>query len=388
MTTQSPPTLKRMSRKTWIWMFCGILAVAHAGLCLFLSFTGWPDGEPYSFPTYRMKWVLKLLELPLLIFIHDPKATAGMRALEIVANSAAAGVITALVWRFKERDRIEKTWSGVLFACAMLGASIASVGSSAAALPGVDSKRESTVGIPARITDLVLPGGELEVLPQDAKTAVVLRITRVEPHGTDHRYDIEWTGLDPGRHDLRAFLRRKDGTDTSNLPEIAVDVRSVLGPGQVKPNHPPEHAAPRFGGYRGLMIGLGIAWALGLVAILFLFRKKRVEEHATRARPRTLAERLRPLVESAMAGTLDRAERAQLELGLVAYWRRRLGLDAERPDEAIAALRRHAEAGPLLNALDAWLYKPAGGERVDLAALLAPYKDLPPDALELAVETR
>jgi hypothetical protein len=133
MSTQPPPTLKRMSRKKWIWMFCGILAAAHAGLCFFLAFTGWPDGEPYSFPSYRLKWLLKLLELPLLIFIHDPEANPGVSALEIVANSAAFGVIVALVWLFKERGRIEKTWSGVLLACAAIGLGVASLVASAGA---------------------------------------------------------------------------------------------------------------------------------------------------------------------------------------------------------------------------------------------------------------
>jgi len=248
---------------------------------------------------------------------------------------------------------------------------------------GIGADRESTVGIPAAITDLVLPGTELEVLPSDAKTPVVLRITRVAPHGTDLRYDLEWTGLDVGAHDLRAYLRRKDGTDVSNLPEIAVKVRTVLPPGMVKPNAPPERDVPPFGGYRLWMIGTGIAWTIGLVGILFLFRSKRVVDHAAHARPKTLAERLRPLVESAMRGTLSSAERAQLELGLVAYWRRRLGLDAERPDAALAALRLHAEAGPLLNQLDTWLYKPGTSGSVDVAALLAPYEDLPPDAIDI-----
>ncbi len=248
---------------------------------------------------------------------------------------------------------------------------------------GFEGQAQSTVGIPARITDLVLPGSELEVLPSDAKTAVVLRITRVAPHGTEFRYDLEWTGLDPGTHDLREFLRRKDGTDVSNLPEILVEVTSVLPPGIVQPNHPREGPVPQFGGYRTWMIATGVAWAIGLIAIAFLFRKKHLEGIEIRARPKTLAERLRPLVESAMAGTLSSAERAQLELGLVAYWRRRLGLDAQTPTEALATLRRHDEAGPLLNQLDAWLYKPASIEHVDVAKLLAPYQNLPPDALEL-----
>jgi hypothetical protein len=242
-------------------------------------------------------------------------------------------------------------------------------------------KRESTVGIPARIDDLVLPGSELEVLPQTAKTPVVLRIARVEPHGTDFRYDIEWTGLDAGPHDLRAFLRRKDGTSVDGLPEIHVEARSVLPAGHVLPNHPADADVPRFGGYRAWMIAFGVAWAAGLGWILWGFRTKRIAV-AEAARPRTLAERLRPLVERAMQGTLGSAERAQLELSIVAYWRRRLGLDALSPDAALAELRRHGEAGPLLVQLDAWLYRPAGGEHVDVARLLAPYKDLPPDVLD------
>ncbi|MBL8863246.1 MAG: hypothetical protein JNK02_14715 [Planctomycetes bacterium] len=250
-----------------------------------------------------------------------------------------------------------------------------------AAAAGAQSARESSVGIPARITDLVLPGTELEVLPQTAKTPVVLRIARVARHGSDFRYDLEWTGLDPGTHDLRAFLRRKDGTDLSDLPEIQVETHSVLPAGQVLPSPPQGGAVPRFGGYRAWIVGLGLAWAAGLAWILWTFRTKRVA-FVEATRPRTLAERLRPLVESALRGTLGEAERAQLELSLVAYWRRRLGLDAQRPDAALAALRAHPEAGPLLNGLDAWLYRPAGPDPVDLARLLAPYQDLPEDALD------
>ncbi len=292
-------------------------------------------------------------------------------------NSALIGFIVAVVFALVLRTRARRPstlWTAPILLAGLL------VTPSLAASPG--DTRSSTVGIPARITDLVLAGSEIEVLPQDAKTPVVLRILRVAPHGTDLRYDIEWTGLDVGRHDLRTFLRRKDGTDLANLPEIAVDVRSVLAAGMVKPNHPPDGDVPGFGGYRAWMIGLGIAWVVGLVVILLGFRKKRAADRAAAPRPRTLAERLRPLVESAMAGTLGNAERAQLELGLVAYWRRRLGLDAERPDAAIAALRAHPEAGPLLAQLDAWLHKPGPREAIDLDALLAPYRNLAPDALE------
>ncbi len=257
------------------------------------------------------------------------------------------------------------------------------VASISASTTFAEDRRESSVGIPARITDLVLPGSELEVVAQVAKSPVVLRITRVAPHGTDFRYDIEWTGLDPGAHDLRAFLRRKDGADASGLPALPVTVLSVLPPGQVVPHHPPAGDVPAFGGYRTWWIVGGILWTIGLVWILLGFRRQRQRDAAVAAPPRTLAERLRPLVERALDGRLSRTERAQLELGLVAYRRRQLGLDDRQPAEAHAILREHAAAGPLLNQLDAWLHKPGRHDEVDVGALLAPYKDLPPDAIDV-----
>jgi hypothetical protein len=241
---------------------------------------------------------------------------------------------------------------------------------------------ESTVGLPARIEAIVLPGTELEAAPSDVKSPIVLRIAATYPHGSAFRYDLEFTGLDPGEYDLRSFLKRKDGTPTADLPAIPVAIRSVLPAGQVKPHTPGEGEHPGVGGYRTTLIAAGVAWLAGLAAILWVGRRKRREEEAARPRPRTLAERLEPLVESALAGNLSRSERAQLELGLVAYWRRRLGYEDKRPAETIQLLRDHPEAGPLLTNLEDWLHRPTRPERVDVAALLAPYRSLPADALE------
>lgn len=250
-------------------------------------------------------------------------------------------------------------------------------------------ERETTVGLPARIAELVLPGAELEVAPRRAHDPLVLRITRVSPHGDAFRYDLEYWALEPGEYDLRAWLRRKDGTPADlgdvKLAPIEVRVSSVLPPGQVKPRVPPVAELPSFGGYRALVVASGVAW---LVVLMLLLRggRERAALAAEAVRPLTLAERLRPLVERALRGQLSRAERARLELGLVAFWRRKLGLDARRPADALALLHAHAEAGPLLRSLEDWLHRPAPPTEVDLAALLAPYRDLPPDALERALE--
>ena len=252
----------------------------------------------------------------------------------------------------------------------------------------VPGPRIPTVGMPGRIEELVLPGPELEVLARDPKNPLVLRITRVSPHGAAFRYDFEYVGLEPGKYDLRDALRRRDGTplvsasDASGaLPSIPVEVHSVLAPGVVKPHAPEPGALPRIGGYRTLLIAGGVVWLVGLGLVLFGWRKRRQERAAAQWKPRSLAERLRPLVESALSGSLSREERAQLELGLVAYWRRRLSLEHEQPARMMTLLREHHEAGPLLSSLEAWLHMPVPPQDVDVNALLAPYRDLPEDSL-------
>lgn len=245
-----------------------------------------------------------------------------------------------------------------------------------------------SVGLPGRIEELVLPGSELEVRARSAEDPIVLRITRVSPHGDGFRYDLEYTGLEPGKFDLRDALRRKDGTPltsetgaASPLPPIEVEITSVLAPGVVKPNAPRGRDVPAMGGYVASLIAGGVAWIVGLVLILRMGRKRGEVRTSLAARPRTLAERLTPLVERAMKGELTRSERAQLEMSLVAFWRRKLGLEADAPAQTLPILRRHPQAGPLLESLEAWLHQPNTPRDVDLQALLAPYADLPADAM-------
>ena len=86
-----------------------------------------------------------------------------------------------------------------------------------------DDQRQATVGMPAHIDQLVLPGPELEVRPlDDSGSPVVLRITNAFRHGTAYRYDMVYYGLEPGKFDLRDYLRHKDGSSATDLPAIPV----------------------------------------------------------------------------------------------------------------------------------------------------------------------
>jgi hypothetical protein len=245
---------------------------------------------------------------------------------------------------------------------------------------------KSTVGMPARIEQRVLPGSELEVRPIDDRRApIVLRILGVYPHGTAFRYDFVYYGLDPGRYDLKNLLRRKDGSPTADLPPLPVLIEPLLPPGQLEPHPLSLSESPGLGGYRLYMVIGGLAWVVGLAAILLARRRKRVASGEAAGRALTLADRLKPLLDKAVAGELGAGEQAELERLLIGYWRRRLKLEDAPPAKLITLLRNHDEAGPLLRRLEDWLHRPAGTALpVDVTALLKPYQAIAADELEEA----
>lgn len=241
---------------------------------------------------------------------------------------------------------------------------------------------DPTVGMPATLSQVVIPGPELEVKPiEDLKTPLVVRILDVYPHGSAFRYDLTFYGIKPGTYNLTSFLRCKDGSPAEGLPELPVTITSVLPPGQVEPHKVEVTPSPILGGYRNLLLAGAMLWSAGVVLILYLTRRKPGVPGGESSRPLTLAERLKPLVETAAAGTLGPAGRAELERLLIGYWRRKLGLEHADPAKAISAMRQDPVAGPLLLRLEDWLHRPPGskGSNVDLSEFLLPYRDIPAD---------
>jgi hypothetical protein len=244
----------------------------------------------------------------------------------------------------------------------------------------VPKQHEASVGVPVTVRAVVWEGSALEVAPIELETPVVVRITDVWQHGGSLRYDLVAYGLDPGEYDLTDFVQRVDGTPVGELSPVPFSVLSILPPGQVEPNTLAAGEVPAVGGYERTLWIAGCVWLLGLAVILFAARRRHARAEQG-ARPASLAERLRPLVEDALAGKLTQADRAALELTLIAVWRKRLALEELGVAEALATLRTHAEAGPLLTCLEDWLHRPVGAAvaDVDLNDLLAPYRDLPAD---------
>jgi hypothetical protein len=192
---------------------------------------------------------------------------------------------------------------------------------------------------------------------------------------------LGFIGTTAGVFDLAPLLEHADGTVASGLEPIQVAIESTL---------PETVGSDLFGGtesepfranrYRATLIAIGVLWLAVPIAVLVVRRMRRqaAAPVVPPAPPPSLADQLRPLVQSAIAGTLDVAGRGQLELLLYSYWRERRGLDGLSQAEAVSALRRDESAGELLVAVERWLHdRPdaanRSAERVE--ALLAPYRD-------------
>ncbi len=244
-----------------------------------------------------------------------------------------------------------------------------------AAAQDSESLASSSVGLPVKIEQLVIPGPKVKAKPIVEKLApIVVRIIDVYPHGEALRYDLEFYGLEPGDYDLRDYLQREDGSDLSNAPAIPVKVAAVLPAGELMPRDRPPERVGRFGGYDILLAALGTIWILGLWALFAVGRRRGDAAGAEGGQVLTFADRLRPLVKQAQSGELDDAEMARLERLLLGFWRDRLGLGQEEASTAVPKLRQHEEAGQLLRTIERWVHDPRGREEdVDVAKLLEPY---------------
>ncbi|MEM1442057.1 MAG: hypothetical protein AAGF67_06915 [Verrucomicrobiota bacterium] len=234
-----------------------------------------------------------------------------------------------------------------------------------------------SVGMSGTLESVVLPGPALEAVPlTDPKTALVLRIVNRYPHGDSFRYDFEFYGLEPGPYDLIDYLQPEGEAEPVDLPALLIEVKSTLPEEQILPNALEATSPPKLGGYRmALLIG-GILWLLVMAWILFWKKSRNTEEEVSVEKPLSTADRLQPLLASAMTGTIEDEDRALLERLLLDHWRKKLELDPADPLEGMKAIRDHDEAGILVRRMEDWLHRPDQSfSDDDITELLKPYQN-------------
>lgn len=242
-----------------------------------------------------------------------------------------------------------------------------------------DKVLELTVGMSGKITQVVLPGSLLKAKEVDPRrTPIVVRIDAVFPHGENNRYDLTWFGLEPGPHNISDYLVREDGTSAADLPTISVNVKSILPSNRLRPNEVQQGFLARIGGYRVAVTLAVVVWIGGLLAILFVGRNKKVES-AAEIDQQTLSpvDRIQQLIEQAIkAGELGTADKADLDMRILNFFRGRRNLGDVAMGEALSALKNDEQAGPLLTGLERWFYSKNPPAADEVAAMLQPLKNL------------
>ncbi len=232
------------------------------------------------------------------------------------------------------------------------------------------------VGIEGDV-EITLGNGDYQPKPLDDRTPLILRIEKIE-HAADGKflYSFHYIGFESGPHKLVDYLINPDGSPATEVGDFTVNVESILPPdymGELNTYVP--RPFPWFGGYRMLLGALAAVWVLGLFAFYWFGRRKKTEVMIEQAPPPPgYAERMRPLVEQAATGKLSASGQAELERLMTGYWREKISLPGPRMADALAAMKRHPEAGAILRALERWLHRPGGASREEINGLLEPYR--------------
>ncbi len=228
---------------------------------------------------------------------------------------------------------------------------------------------------------VTLARGDYQPKPFDDRTALILRLEAVTPSADGkHVYDFHYMGFEPGIYQLSDYLIHPDGTLAIEIGEVQIEVKSILPPNHDGAlNRYLPRPFPWIGGYRMLLGILAALWVLGLLSFVWFYRRKKpvlmVDDTPP---PPTYAERMRPFVEAAAAGSLTSSGQAQLERLMTGYWREKLALpENQRMAESLAALMRDTQAGSLLRAMERWLHCPGGASAAEINSLLEPYLHSP-----------
>jgi len=238
-----------------------------------------------------------------------------------------------------------------------------------------------SVGMVAEVDSVILPGTELEGRALFNDAPMVVQVKNAFAHGDSFRYDLRYQGFEPGEHDLSKWLVRKDASSTEDLPAVLVKIRSVLPPGQQRPNDIESAELPSVGGYSFWAKTAVVAWVLGLLGLIFVgrSRKKKTQQEAPQV---SLADLLKDRLATAAKGEMTSGQYAELERVLFSMWRRRLGLEGITASEAVQKIRENEKAGPLMRQMETWIHSPNRDKNLDLAELLKPYRDIPASELK------
>ncbi|MEL7337706.1 MAG: hypothetical protein AAFN70_16050, partial [Planctomycetota bacterium] len=187
---------------------------------------------------------------------------------------------------------------------------------------------DARIGMPRVINDVILPGPRLQVRPlEDRDDPFIVRIVSTTPHGEGFRYAMEFYALEEGTYNVADYLETDSGESTPiALPYMIVNVSATLPDGQIMPTPLDSGRVPYTGGYRFWVVTAILLWILGLIALIFVGRTRRVRDTPSVVEEIPPRQRLNELISAARRGELDAQQNAGLERAVLAIWRDRLNL--------------------------------------------------------------
>lgn len=204
---------------------------------------------------------------------------------------------------------------------------------------------------------IVFDGPRLVPAPYKDGAPLVARIAGSTTRGPATVYDVRYIVNRPGTFDLRNYFRAADGSALDALPSFEITADRVGGDpidGALDPVAQVDVDIP--GGYFTALAGIGAAWIIWLLLLIFYKRERRTAPVEEAPPEPTLRELLLPLVRLAEEGKLDLAHKSELDLLLLKYWRDELNLTPGTVAAGIDLIRRDANTGDVFETIERWLH--------------------------------
>ena len=268
----------------------------------------------------------------------------------------------------KRWTRKTKWWVGII------GTFAAGLVVTAILWPSDEGPLEVPLGVEHALA-LSYSGPDLVVEPFGYGVAVSLRIAGVKEVEGRRTYDIRYMLNRGGTYNITDYLTTADGSDPVGLPPFPVRGLEALSQGVDKRIQ--ELSKVEIGiwhYYYETMAAVVTLWVLWLGLIVFWPREHAAPATDIGPRVDPIPTRLRGYLAQAAQGTLSEADKARMEMMLIAYWRGGLETSGLRMHTTVRRLADDPRYGKAYRALSDWLHNPRSSvSNAQLVEHLSPY---------------
>ena len=222
-------------------------------------------------------------------------------------------------------------------------------------LTSLYAEKGSGVGLVKRVK-VSFPGELLVAAKVDDKADAMVRIISYKKSAAGYDYELEFTGLEPGRYNLIKYLRTASRNEEVQLEEYPVEVSTSLDESFKGELLDFQKSVPTLvPWYKKLNYVLIALWILLLPLIILYGRKRKKVEEVKVIVEKSLSEKICELLTS-LEGNSTRELWQRIEGLIFQHWCERKSLKGLPMHEAILKLKADSEAGPFIRKLEEGLH--------------------------------